>query len=322
MIHLALTTGEPAGIGPEISVKAAQQFLNEHPEVVIHPVGAQTLLGPGSERLRIEHYPLQAAVTLGQLNVKNASYVIATLDHAIDGCLSGGYQAMVTAPVQKSVIADSGISFTGHTEYLAERCQVPLVVMMLCGQPVFQSPLLPEQLRVALVTTHMPLREVPNFLSQELIQETVKIVERDLRTRFNIPKPMIYVTGLNPHAGESGHLGREEIEVIEPAIKTLKAQGYSLVGPLPGDTIFSPQNLKQADVILAMSHDQGLAPFKFVTFGEGVNVTLGLPMIRTSVDHGTALNIAGQGLADISSMLAALDLALNMARNTRGTSSS
>lgn len=320
MIHLALTTGEPAGIGPEISVKAAQQFLSDHPDVVIHLVGDQTLLGSSSERLRIEHCPLQEAVTPGQLNVKNASYVIATLDHAIDGCLSGSYQAMVTAPVQKSVIADSGISFTGHTEYLAERCQVPLVVMMLCGQPVFQSPLLPEQLRVALVTTHMPLREVPNFLSQELIQETVKIVERDLRTRFNIPKPMIYVTGLNPHAGESGHLGREEIEVIEPAIKTLKSQGYSLVGPLPGDTIFSPQNLKHADVILAMSHDQGLAPFKFVTFGEGVNVTLGLPMIRTSVDHGTALNIAGQGLADISSMLAALDLALNMARNTRGTS--
>jgi len=224
--------------------------------------------------------------------------------------------------VQKSVIADSGISFTGHTEYLAERCQVPLVVMMLCGQPVFQSPLLPEQLRVALVTTHMPLREVPNFLSQELIQETVKIVERDLRTRFNIPKPMIYVTGLNPHAGESGHLGREEMDIIEPAIKAMQAEGYSLVGPLPGDTIFSPQNLKKADVILAMSHDQGLAPFKFVTFGEGVNVTLGLPMIRTSVDHGTALNIAGQGVADISSMLAALDLALNMARNTRGTSGS
>ncbi len=322
MIHLALTTGEPAGIGPEISVKAAQQFLNEHPEVVIHLVGDQTLLGSGSERLRIEHCPLEEVVAPGQLNVKNASYVIATLDHAIDGCLSGSYQAMVTAPVQKSVIADSGISFTGHTEYLAERCQVPLVVMMLCGQPVFQSPLLPGQLRVALVTTHMPLREVPNFLSQDLIKETVRIVEHDLRTRFNIAKPMIYLTGLNPHAGESGHLGREEMDIIEPAIKAMQAEGYSLVGPLPGDTIFSPQNLKKADVILAMSHDQGLAPFKFVTFGEGVNVTLGLPVIRTSVDHGTALNIAGQGVADISSMLAALDLALNMARNTRGTSGS
>ncbi len=322
MIHLALTTGEPAGIGPEISVKAAQQFLSDHPDVVIHLIGDQTLLGSSSDRLKIEHCSLQEPVTSGQLNVKNASYVIATLDHAIDGCLSGSYQAMVTAPVQKSVIADSGIPFTGHTEYLAERCQVPLVVMMLCGQPVFESPLLPEQLRVALVTTHMPLREVPDFLSQELIQETVRIVEHDLRARFNIAKPMIYLTGLNPHAGESGHLGREEMDIIEPAIKAMQAEGYSLVGPLPGDTIFSPQNLKKADVILAMSHDQGLAPFKFVTFGEGVNVTLGLPMIRTSVDHGTALNIAGQGIADISSMLAALDLALNMARNTRGTSGS
>lgn len=322
MLHIALTTGEPAGIGPEISVKAAQHFLSDHPDVVIHLIGDQALLGPSAERLLVEHCSLQETVTPGKLNIKNASYVIATLDHAIDGCLSGTYQAMVTAPVQKSVIADSGISFTGHTEYLAERCQIPLVVMMLCGQPVFESPLLPEQLRVALVTTHMPLREVPDFLSQELIQETVKIVEHDLRTRFNVAKPVIYVTGLNPHAGESGHLGKEEIEIIEPAIKALQAQGYCLVGPLPGDTIFSPQNLKQADVILAMSHDQGLAPFKFVTFGEGVNVTLGLPMIRTSVDHGTALNIAGQGIADTSSMLAALDLALNMARNSRGTSSS
>jgi len=322
MIHIALTTGEPAGIGPEISVKAASEFLDQYDDVTIHLIGDQSLLTTSDDRLIIEHQALSEPISPGQLNCKNARYVIATLDHAIDGCVSGIYDAMVTAPVQKSIIAESGMTFTGHTEYLAQRCHTSLVVMMLCGKPIFKSDLLPEELRVALVTTHMPLKDVASHLSIGLIQKTIQIIDRDLKEKFNIAKPCIYVTGLNPHAGESGHMGREEIDTIIPALEQLRANGFNVIGPLPGDTIFSPSNLKNADVILAMSHDQGLAPFKFATFGEGVNVTLGLPIIRTSVDHGTALNIAGKGLADSSSMIAALELARNMARNKRGTSSS
>lgn len=322
MIHLALTTGEPAGVGPEISLKAAQDYLSSHDDVVIHLIGDESLFPKSHDRLVVEHCPLAAAVKPGILNVQNSKYVLETLDTAISSCLSGKYDAMVTAPVQKSVIADMGITFTGHTEYLAEKCGSSLVVMMLCGKPIFESPLLPEELRVALVTTHIPLNDVSKVISKSLIEETIAIVDHDLKSKFNLKQPKIYVTGLNPHAGESGHLGREEIEVIIPAITAMQNKGYNLVGPLPGDTIFSPKNLMDADVILAMSHDQGLAPFKFATFGGGVNVTLGLPMIRTSVDHGTALNIAGKGIADPSSMIAALDLAAKMARNTRGTSGS
>ncbi len=322
MIHLALTTGEPAGVGPEISLKAAQDYLSSHDDVVIHLIGDESLFPKSHDRLVVEHCPLAAAVQPGILNVQNSKYVLETLDTAISSCLSGKYDAMVTAPVQKSIIADRGITFTGHTEYLAEKCGSSLVVMMLCGKPIFESPLLPEELRVALVTTHVPLKDVSTVISKSLIEETIAIVDHDLKSKFNLKRPKIYVTGLNPHAGESGHLGCEELEVIIPAITAMQNKGYNLVGPLPGDTIFSPKNLMDADVILAMSHDQGLAPFKFATFGGGVNVTLGLPMIRTSVDHGTALNIAGKGIADPSSMIAALDLAEKMARNSRGTSGS
>ena len=315
MIHIALTTGEPAGIGPEISQKAAQEFLAEHSDVSIHLIADRFLVNPqGCDRLFVKHCGLAENVTPGQLNVLNAPYVLQTLDIAINGCLNGEYQAMVTAPVQKSVISDSGVKFSGHTEYLAEKCNADLVVMMLCGKPIFESKFLPDQLRVALTTTHIPLHKVSASITTELIEKTIEIVWQDLKNKFGIKDPSIYVTGLNPHAGESGHMGLEERDVIAPAIEHMKKKGYRVSGPFPGDTIFSPDNLKNADVILAMYHDQGLAPFKFATFGEGVNVTLGLPIIRTSVDHGTALGIAGKNQADSSSMLAALNVAYQMVK--------
>ena len=315
MIHIALTTGEPAGIGPEISQKAAQEFLKQHSDVSVHLIADQSLVDPQShDRLFVRHCDLAAKAIPGQLNVLNAPYVLNTLNVATEGCLNGEYQAMVTAPVQKSVISDSGVKFSGHTEYLAEKCGTDLVVMMLCGKPIFESKLLPDQLRVALTTTHIPLQKVSASITTELIEKTIEIVWQDLKSKFGIKDPSIYVTGLNPHAGESGHMGLEERDVIAPAIERMKQKNYRVSGPYPGDTIFSPENLKNADVILAMYHDQGLAPFKFATFGEGVNVTLGLPIIRTSVDHGTALSIAGKGQADSSSMLAALNVAYQMVK--------
>ena len=315
MIHIALTIGEPAGIGPEISQRAAQEFLKQHSDVSIHLIADESLVNPQShDRLFVKHCALADQVIPGKLNVLNAPYVLETLDIAIDGCLNREYQAMVTAPVQKSVISESGVKFSGHTEYLAQRCKTDLVVMMLCGKPIFESKLLPDQLRVALTTTHIPLQMVSTSITAELIEKTIEIVWQDLKNKFGIKDPSIYVTGLNPHAGESGHMGLEERDVISPAIERMKKKNYRVAGPFPGDTIFSPDNLKNADVILAMYHDQGLAPFKFATFGEGVNVTLGLPIIRTSVDHGTALDIAGKGQADSSSMLAALNVAYQMVK--------
>jgi 4-hydroxythreonine-4-phosphate dehydrogenase len=322
MIHLALTTGEPAGIGPEISVKATRAFLKDNPDVTVHLLGDRQVLGCSDEpRLIVEQHATCDKVSPGELNVLNAPYVLSLLDSAVKGCQSGAYDAMVTAPIHKGIVNQSGIRFTGHTEYLAEKCGVPLVVMMLCGKPVFESSLLPEQLRVALATTHLPLHEVPKALTADLLEQTIHILHADLKNKFGIQKPLIYVTGLNPHAGESGHMGSEEVKVIEPVIQKMKSLGLQVEGPFAGDTIFSPKNLMAADAILAMYHDQGLAPFKFATFGSGVNVTLGLPIIRTSVDHGTALNMAGLGQADISSMLAALNLAKQLARNSSGTSS-
>ncbi len=318
MIHIALTTGEPAGIGPEISQKAVQEFLAQHKDVCVHLIADQSLVSceprTGHDRLFVKHCDLAAPVIPGQLNVLNAPYVLQTLDVAIDGCLNGDYQAMVTAPVQKSIISDSGVKFSGHTEYLAQRCKTDLVVMMLCGKPIFESSLLPDQLRVALTTTHIPLQKVSASITAELIEKTIEIVWQDLKNKFGIKDPSIYVTGLNPHAGESGHMGLEERDVISPAIERMKKKNYRVSGPYPGDTIFSPDKLKSADVILAMYHDQGLAPFKFATFGEGVNATLGLPIIRTSVDHGTALSIAGKDKADSNSMLAALNVAYQMVK--------
>jgi 4-hydroxythreonine-4-phosphate dehydrogenase len=322
LVNLAITTGEPAGVGPEISVAAARQFLAEQPRAVITLLGDSAMLvlankeqGNASERLQIQTVPLRTLAKLGVLNEQNAQYVIDTLNQATDGCLSGQFDAMITAPIQKSVINLAGTPFTGHTEYLAERCHVKQVVMMLCA--TLQKGTLglnrPRQLRVALATTHLPLKAVSAALSQKCVSDTIQIVQKDLRTKFGISNPVIRVAGLNPHAGESGYLGKEEILAIAPAIESAKALGINVSGPYPGDTLFDAASLDTVDAYIAMYHDQGLAPFKFVTFSGGVNVTLGLPIIRTSVDHGTALDIAGKGIADPGSMLEALRLAYQLA---------
>jgi 4-hydroxythreonine-4-phosphate dehydrogenase len=252
---------------------------------------------------RIEHVPLAAPRVAGKLDPRNSRYVLAVLDRAIQGCLAGEYDAMVTAPVQKSVINDAGIPFTGHTEYLAERCGGARVVMMLVG----------GGLRVALATTHLPLAEVPRAITKQGLIDVLKVVDSDLRKRFKIPAPRILVAGLNPHSGESGHLGREEIEVITPAIEAARAAGINARGPIPADTLFVPERLREADCALALYHDQGLPVLKYASFGRGVNVTLGLPFVRTSVDHGTALDLAGTGRADPGSLIEAIELALELA---------
>jgi 4-hydroxythreonine-4-phosphate dehydrogenase len=229
--------------------------------------------------------------------------VLRILDRAVAGCLAGEYDAMVTAPVQKSVINDAGIAFSGHTEYLAERARSDRVVMMLVG----------GGLRVALVTTHLPLSEVPKAVTQEKVFQTLRVLDHDLRRQFRLQRPRILVAGLNPHSGESGHLGREELEMIAPAIAAAAAAGIAASGPIPADTLFVPERLKNADCALAMYHDQGLPVLKYASFGRGVNVTLGLPFVRTSVDHGTALDLAGTGRADPSSLIEAVKLAIDLA---------
>ncbi len=254
------------------------------------------------EAIQVWHVPLAAPARAGKLDPANGRYVLATLDTAIDGCRDGTFDAMVTAPVHKGVICEAGVAFSGHTEYLADRTGTPRVVMMLTG----------GGLRVALATTHLPLSRVPGEVTDALLDETLRIVERDLRERFGLTNPRILVAGLNPHAGEGGHMGREEIEVIEPVLDRLRAEGMQLVGPLPADTLFVPHTLARGDAVLAMYHDQGLPVLKHASFGGGVNVTLGLPIIRTSVDHGTALDLAGTGRADPGSLLTALELALDM----------
>jgi 4-hydroxythreonine-4-phosphate dehydrogenase len=325
-VKLIITTGDPAGIGPEVSLAAAKKFLVEQPNVQITLLGDAELFEHflakdcgAFPRLKIESIPLASPVVPGVLNPANAQYVLNLLDRATDACIQGNFDAMVTAPIQKSLINSAGIPFTGHTEYLAERCNTKHVVMMLCaplpaGFLGIQSR---RDLRVALVSTHLPLKDVSASLSFGLLLETIQIVNQDLHTKFGIAKPVIRVAGLNPHAGESGYLGREEIDMIVPAIDAAKQQGISVFGPYPGDTMFDASALEHVDTFIAMYHDQGLAPFKFVTFGGGVNVTLGLPIIRTSVDHGTALDIAGKGIADSGSMLEALRLAYTLALNKR-----
>lgn len=326
LVNLAITTGEPSGIGPEISVAAANIFLAEQPNVRITLLGnADVLSGflasspDFSGRLAIQSIPLGAPVQVGMLDVQNAQYVLDTLSQALDGCIQGRFAGMVTAPVQKSIINQAGIPFTGHTEYLASYCNVEHVVMMLCASlsAGFLALKAPKELRVALATTHLPLQSVSAALSQQLILNTIQIVRNDLQIKFGITNPVIRVAGLNPHAGESGYLGREEIEIITPAIESAKGMGINVSGPYPGDTMFDANSLSEVDAYIAMYHDQGLAPFKFVAFGGGVNVTLGLPIIRTSVDHGTALDIAGKGIADSGSMLEALRLAYQLALNQR-----
>ena len=299
---IALTSGEPAGIGPELCAMLARQPLPAR-VVVIGDEGLRAARGalPGS--IAIEHVPLAVPSVAGRLDPANARYVLDLLDRAADGCLAGEFDAMVTAPVHKAVINDAGFAFTGHTEYLAARAGVARVVMMLIG----------GGLRVALATTHLALADVARAITRDNLIETLRILDHDLRQRFRIERPRILVAGLNPHSGEGGHLGREEIEVIEPALRAANAKGIAAEGPIPADTLFVPERLKRADCVLAMFHDQGLPVLKYASFGKRVNVTLGLPFVRTSVDHGTALDLAGSNRADPGSLLEALQLAIKLA---------
>jgi 4-hydroxythreonine-4-phosphate dehydrogenase len=292
---IALTSGEPAGIGPELCERiAAEKFAAR---LVL--IGDRSLFKSG----QVDHIPLRRPRVPGKLDTANSPYVLALLDRAIAGCLAGEFDAMVTAPVQKSVINDAGIAFTGHTEYLAEHAGVAHVVMMLVG----------GGLRVALATTHLALSDVPRAIKRDDLLKTLRVLHADLQKRFHIAHPRILVAGLNPHSGEGGHFGREDADVIAPAIAEAKAAGIDASGPLPADTLFVPHRLKGADAVLAMYHDQGLPVLKYASFGEGVNVTLGLPFVRTSVDHGTALDVAGTGRADPGSLIEAVKLAIQLA---------
>lgn len=323
--RIALTPGEPAGIGPELLVRIAQSAwpaeLVAVTDTALLQRAAQRLKLPLTclphdpsltaaphvpGTLRVAEVPLAVPETPGRLDVRNAEPVLETLRRACDGCLRGEFAAMVTAPVQKSVINDAGVPFSGHTEFLQERCGVARVVMLLAC----------PGLRVALATTHLPLRDVPDAITPERLTEVLTILDADLRDKFGIAAPRLLVTGLNPHAGEDGHLGREEIEVITPTLDALRANGLDVVGPLPADTLFTPRGLAGADAVLAMYHDQGLPVLKHAGFGNAVNITLGLPIVRTSVDHGTALDLAGTGRADDGSLRAALHEALTMIRAT------
>lgn len=314
MLPLAITTGEPAGIGPEVSVRAAWSST-----VPVALVGDRDLLLAEARRLglaaeppagvTIEHVPLAAPAVPGRLDVRNSPYVLETLRRAHEMVVGGRASAVVTAPVQKSIIIESGEDFCGHTEFFQQLCGVSRVVMMLTSSPRRDA------LKVALATTHLPLRDVADAVTGELLDEVLAILKRALVERYKIPHPTIAVAGLNPHAGESGHMGREEIDVIIPAIERARTGDAEIVGPLPADTIFIPGKMEKWDAVLCMYHDQGLPVLKHVGFAEGVNTTLGLPYVRTSVDHGTALDIAGRGIADARSMTAALELAQTLAGN-------
>ena len=298
----AITTGEPAGIGPEVSVRAA--WKSRGPVIL---VGDRDMLLAEARRLGLpeppaqvsfHHVPLAETPVPGKLSLKNAAYVIETLAAAHRLCTEGAAGAVVTAPVQKSILIEAGFRFTGHTEFFAEAAGVPRVVMMLVSSPRRDA------LKVALATTHLPLRAVPDAITPELLDEVLAI-----------PHPTIAVAGLNPHAGENGHMGTEEVTVISPALERARDGSADIIGPLPADTIFVPGKMEKWDAVLCMYHDQGLPTLKHVGFAEGVNVTLGLPYVRTSVDHGTALDIAGRGIADARSMTAALELAHTLAKN-------
>lgn len=319
--RIVITPGEPAGVGPELVVRLAGQAHAADLIAIADPALLEQrarMLGlaltiervgpdapPRAQRaghLRVQAVPLAQPSEPGRLDAANSRYVLATLDAAIELCASGRADALVTGPVQKSVINDAGIPFTGHTEYLARRTGAPTPVMMLA---------IPE-LRVALATTHLPLSEVARHITHPALERVVRVLHADLREKFRIAAPRILVAGLNPHAGEGGHLGREEIEVITPLLHALRGEGIDLVGPLPADTLFTPHHLQGADAVLAMYHDQGLPVLKHMGFGRTVNVTLGLPMVRTSVDHGTALDLAGSGRADMGSLKAALAMAIEL----------
>lgn len=323
---IAVTAGEPAGIGPDLCVAIARHRLPARVVVIadrnllkararrlgLVPRLRDFLIAERTRRqtteLWVRHVPLAARSVPGRLDPANSPYVIRTLEIAADGCTDGTFDAMVTGPVQKSVINAAGIAFTGHTEFLAQRLHARDVVMMLVG----------GGMRVALATTHLPLRGVPSSITRAGLERTLRVLKRDLTQRFAITRPRIAVAALNPHAGESGFLGREEIEVISPVLAGLRRRGFRLEGPLPADSLFTPQRLKTYDCVLAMYHDQGLPVLKYASFGAGVNVTLGLPIIRTSVDHGTALELAGRGNADSGSLLEAITLAAQLAVRTRG----
>jgi 4-hydroxythreonine-4-phosphate dehydrogenase len=312
-VKLAISTGEPAGIGPEVSIAAANAFIADNLHTKITLYGDRSLLQSQSlaSQIQIAHIPLVKPNQIGRLNLENAPYVLSVIQEASEACRSGVHDALITAPVQKSILSRPSIEFSGHTEFLAQLDGKDQVVMMLCGE--ISDPKSEDKksfpLRVALASTHLPIQQVAQSIQYKSLLQTIRIIHSDLQTRFGIASPIIMVTGLNPHAGEDGHLGREEIDTIIPAIKAAQVEGIKISGPFPADTLFNPARLQAADAVLAMYHDQGLAPFKFATFTEGVNVTLGLSYIRTSVDHGTALDIAGHDKADWHSMYAALNLA-------------
>ena len=324
--RVVITPGEPAGIGPDLVIQLAQRdwplelvvcadgrLLTERATLLGLPL---TLLPYSPEKpaapqragtLTLLPVALHAEVTPGTLNVENGRYVVETLARACDGCLNGEFSALVTGPVHKGIINDAGVAFTGHTEFFEERAGAPKVVMMLAT----------EELRVALATTHLPLKAVSDAITPDLLREVITILHDDLQNKFGLAEPHVLVCGLNPHAGEGGHMGTEEIDTIIPVLEELRAKGMNLSGPLPADTLFQPKYLDHADAVLAMYHDQGLPVLKYQGFGRGVNITLGLPFIRTSVDHGTALELAGQGKADVGSFITALNLAIKMIVNTQ-----
>lgn len=331
-VRLAITSGEPAGIGPDLCLRLAErswpnQLVVLGDRALLEARARQTGLDVAFQTydsslpvvpsvagfVTVCDIQTNQPVTAGQLNPANSDYVVAILDRAIRGCRQGEFAAMVTAPLHKGVINEAGRPFTGHTEYLAEQTETPLVVMMLAGD----TPHGP--LRVALATTHLALSAVPAAITRESLTQVLRILDKDLREKFGLASPRILVAGLNPHAGESGHMGREEIDVMTPVLDRLRGEGMQLIGPLPADTLFTPRVLPQGDAVLAMYHDQGLAPLKYATFGQGINVTLGLPIIRTSVDHGTALDLAGRQpsgtlpVADPGSLYAAVALAAQLA---------
>lgn len=323
--RVVITPGEPAGVGPDLVIALAQQawpaelvvcadpaLLLERAALLQLPLTLREYqpdvpAQPQAEKtLAILPIKLHSKALPGQLDVNNGAYVVETLARASDGCLRGEFAALITGPVHKGIINDAGVPFTGHTEFFAERSHRDRVVMMLAT----------EELRVALATTHLPLLDVPAAITPQTLTEVITILNHDLRTKFGINEPQIYVCGLNPHAGEGGHMGREEIDVIIPTLESLRQQGIHLIGPLPADTLFQPKYLEHADAVLAMYHDQGLPVLKYQGFGRAVNITLGLPFIRTSVDHGTALDLAATGIADVGSFRTALNLAIKMINNS------
>jgi len=322
--RIVVTAGEPSGIGPDLILELAEKdwpveliicadltVLKARAAQLNKELNFITYNANNKEQsieigqLTVAHIPTATDVTPGKLNKSNAKYVLDTLRFASQGCLSGEFSAVVTAPVHKGIINDAGVVFSGHTEFFAEQASVDLVVMMLAT----------TGLRVALATTHIPLSAVSTAITETLLTDVITIINAELVAKYAIKKPTIYVCGLNPHAGESGHMGREEIEVIEPTLDKLRAQGINLIGPLPADTLFQDKYLQQADAVLAMYHDQGLPVLKYKGFGESVNITLGLPFIRTSVDHGTALDLAGTGTADSSSLHCAVNEAITMVQS-------